>query len=88
MDTVKALGRSYRPPVIDGALQRALAASGAVVVEGDRAAGKTMTALHAAASQVFIDDAEVARLLDVAPYSLPEGEAPKLLEAWRLAPEL
>jgi hypothetical protein len=88
MDTAEVLGRAYRPRVIDGALQRALAASGAVVVEGARAAGKTMTALNAAASYVFIDDAEVQRLLDVAPHSLLEGEAPKLLDEWQLAPEL
>ncbi|UUZ60904.1 hypothetical protein [Nocardioides sp. B-3] len=49
--------------MIDSAVQRALAASGAVVIEGARASGKTMTALHAAASYVFIDDADAQRLL-------------------------
>ena len=48
MDTVKVLGRRYRPRVVDGPLQRALAISGAVVIEGARATGKTMTALNAA----------------------------------------
>ncbi len=48
MDTAKVLGHAYRPRVIDAALQRALAASGAVVIEGSRASGKTMTAMHAA----------------------------------------
>ena len=88
MDTVAALGREYRPRVIDTAVQRALAASGAVVVEGARASGKTMTALHAAASYVFIDDPETQRLLDVAPRSLLEGESPRLLDEWQVAPEL
>ena len=88
MDTVRVLGREYRPRVIDSALQRALAASGAVVLEGARASGKTMTALHAAASYVFIDDAEAQRLLGVAPRALLEGEAPRLLDEWQVAPEL
>lgn len=88
MDTAKVLRREYRPRVIDAALQRALSASGAVVLEGARASGKTMTGLHAAASYVFIDDAEVQRLLDVAPRSLLDGEAPRLLDEWQVAPEL
>lgn len=82
------LGQEYRPRVIDAALQRALAASGAVVIEGARASGKTMTALHVAASYVFIDDAEVQRLLEVAPRSLLEGAAPRLLDEWQVAPDL
>lgn len=88
MDTAEVLGREYRPRVIDSALQRALAASGAVVLEGARASGKTMTALHAAASFAFIDDAEALRLLEVAPRTLLEGEAPRLLDEWQVAPEL
>lgn len=88
MDTAQVLGHAYRPRVIDAALQRALAASGAVVIEGARASGKTMTALHAATSYIFIDDAEVQRLLEVAPRSLLEGPAPRLLDEWQTAPEL
>ena len=82
------LGREYRPSVIDSALQRALAAAGAVVLEGARATGKTTTALHAAASWVFIDDAQAQSLLDVAPRSLIEGDAPRLLDEWQVAPQL
>ncbi|MHB1065698.1 MAG: AAA family ATPase [Georgenia sp.] len=74
--------------MIDSAVQRALAASGAVVIEGARASGKTMTALHAAASYVFIDDVEAQRVLEVAPRSLLDGEAPRLLDECQVAPEL
>lgn len=88
MDTQVLLGRRYRPRVIDTALQRALAASGAVVIEGARASGKTMTALHAAASYIFMDERESQQLLDVAPRSLLEGDAPRLLDEWQVAPEL
>jgi predicted AAA+ superfamily ATPase len=88
VDTAKVLGREYRPRVIDSALQRALAAAGAVVLEGARATGKTTTALHAAASYVFIDDPQAQSLLDVAPGSLLEGDAPRLLDEWQVAPQL
>lgn len=88
MDTAQELGQEYRPRLIDTALQRALAASGAVVIEGARASGKTMTAMHAASSYVFVDDVEAQRLLEVAPHSLLEGASPRLLDEWQLAPEL
>jgi predicted AAA+ superfamily ATPase len=88
MDTAKVLGHAYRPRVIDAALQRALAASGAVVIEGSRASGKTMTAMHAAGSFAFVDDAEVRRVLEIAPRTMLEGDAPRLLDEWQVAPEL
>lgn len=78
----------YRPRLIDGQLAEALTAASAVVVEGARATGKTRTALHAAASHVFLDDAEVRQVLSIAPRSLLEGAPPRLLDEWQLAPEL
>lgn len=88
MDTVTVLGRRYRPRVVDGPLQRALAISGAVVIEGARATGKTMTALNAASSYALLDDPETRQILDVAPRSILEGAAPRLLDEWQLSPEL
>lgn len=82
------LGRTYRPRLIDAALRRALSAAGAVVIEGARASGKTMTALHAAGSFAFIDDAETQRAIEIAPRSVLEGDAPRLLDEWQVAPEL
>jgi predicted AAA+ superfamily ATPase len=80
--------RSWGASTGDSALRRALAASGAVVLEGARASGKTTTALHAAASYVFIDDAQAQSLLEVAPRALLEGDAPRLLDEWQVAPQL
>lgn len=88
MDTAKVLGHEYRPRVIDASLQRALATSGAVVIEGPRASGKTMTAMFAAGSYVFVDDPEIQTVLEVAPRSLLDGEAPRLLDEWQVAPAL
>lgn len=88
MDARTVLGQDYRPRVIDAALDRALAAAGAVVIEGARASGKTMTALHRAGSYVFIDDADTQQVLEVAPRSVLAGEAPRLLDEWQVAPDL
>lgn len=88
METAEVLGQAYRPRLIDVVLARALNAAGAVVVEGARASGKTMTALHAASSYVFIDDADTQRALAIAPRAVLEGEAPRLLDEWQVAPEL
>lgn len=88
MDTEAILGTPYRPRVIDDPLQEALQAAGAVVVEGPRACGKTMTALHAAGSFVFLDDPVAEQQREIAPGSLLVGEGPRLLDEWQLAPEL
>lgn len=88
MDTSRTLGHSYHARLIDAGLQRALAAAGAVVIEGARATGKTMTAMHAASSYAFIDDAAVQRLIDVAPGQVLEGTSPRLLDEWQTATEL
>ena len=45
----------YRPRIADAELAELLAASGAVLVEGPRAVGKTATAMQASASHVLLD---------------------------------
>lgn len=82
------LGQWYRPRLLDGPLDRALAAAGAVVIEGARATGKTMTGLHAAASYAFLDEPDVQQIIAIAPRSVLEGESPRLLDEWQLSPEL
>lgn len=88
MKTQQLLGRTYEPRVLDRALTHALTISGAVVIEGARASGKTMTAMNAAASCALIDSAESQQLLSIAPNALLEGATPRLLDEWQLAPEL
>lgn len=86
MDTRDVLGQPYRPRIIDEVLADALQTAGAVVIEGPRACGKTMTGLNAAASYVFMDDDEAQARLDVAPASLLDGASPRLLDEWQVAP--
>lgn len=82
------LGRKYRPRLIDAAVENALNSAGAVVIEGARACGKTMSALNAAQSYVFLDDPNAQRMMVTAPHALLSGEAPRLLDEWQVAPDL
>jgi predicted AAA+ superfamily ATPase len=80
---------AYCPRIVDGELRELLASAGAVVIEGPKACGKTMTALQQAASRVLLDIEQSARqVLAVDPALLLEGPSPRLLDEWQLAPEL
>lgn len=88
MDTRQVLGEDYRPRIIDAVLVDALGTAGAVVIEGPRACGKTMTALNTCASYVFLDEADIQTRLEVAPDSILDGAQARLLDEWQVAPEL
>lgn len=80
---------SYRPRIVDQELRDQLAASGAVLIEGPKACGKTETARQAARSEVLLDldgPARASGLLD--PSLLLEGDTPRLLDEWQLVPAL
>lgn len=79
----------YLPRIVDGELTDRLAASGAVVIEGPKAAGKTATASQAAQSEVRFDTDEEARdALAIAPSLVLEGVQPRLLDEWQVAPSV
>lgn len=79
----------YMERVVDEELAARLNASGAVVIEGPKACGKTATALQVAASAVMLDVDAGARLaLAVDPSLVLEGERPRLLDEWQVQPKL
>ena len=79
----------YQPRVVDAEMQAALAASPAVLVEGPRACGKTWTGKRFARSEVLLDATASALLAsNMDPSVLLEGETPRLLDEWQLAPEV
>ena len=80
----------YRSRILDRSVESALRASGGVLIDGVRASGKTQTGRHHAASVVILDDGSpsVAAALQVDPRLLLEGETPRLVDEWQLAPEL
>ncbi|MBI3745558.1 MAG: hypothetical protein HY264_03370, partial [Chloroflexi bacterium] len=77
----------YQPRVADAELAALLRASGAVVVEGPRACGKTQTALRATASAARLDVDDAARAAGLlSPDLLLEGARPRLIDEWQLVP--
>lgn len=52
---LRGLSVPYRPRVVDDELRRRLKSSGAVLIEGPKACGKTVTGEQAAASAVYLD---------------------------------
>lgn len=80
---------AYTPRIVDAELRELLGSAGAVVIEGPKACGKTMTASQQAASRVLLDIDQAARqALAVEPALVLLGARPRLLDEWQVAPEL
>ncbi len=81
--------RVYRRRIAERELESRLGRSGAVLIEGARASGKTMLARQAAASRVMLDaDRSARRAADVDPGFLLRGETPRLIDEWQVVPEV
>jgi len=79
----------YRSRISDEILRRRLQTSGAVLIEGPKACGKTRTARQVAASEVRLDvdeDARAAVALD--PSLVLAGDAPRLIDEWQVEPRI
>ena len=77
----------YLPRIVDAELTELLRASGAVLVEGPRACGKTATAMQAAASAVLFDvDDNARRMMGADPAAALAGDTPRLIDEWQLEP--
>ena len=80
---------TYQPRIVDSELAERLQATGAVVIEGPRAAGKTTTAQQIAASEVRLDVDPVARrLAEIEPARILVGDVPRLVDEWQLEPAI
>ena len=83
---------SYKARVIDEAIERRLKNKGAILVEGAKWCGKTTTCEQYAASVLYMSDPDRGRqnlqMADISPRSLLQGEAPRLIDEWQLAPKL
>jgi uncharacterized protein len=77
----------YRERTVDAQLAGLMGAMGAVVIEGPKACGKTMTALQLARSVVRLDtDANARAAVAVDPSLVLEGEPPRLIDEWQIEP--
>ncbi len=79
----------YLPRIADGELKARLRVTGAVVIEGPKACGKTATARQVAASEVLLDVDEQARAAARLEASLVlEGATPRLIDEWQIEPSI
>ena len=78
--------------IADGLLAEALEVKGAVLVEGLKWCGKTTTAEQAAKSVLYLDEpdrlAQNLELAAIRPSRLLEGDKPRLIDEWQIAPAL
>lgn len=80
---------TYLPRIVDTELEELLNATGAVLVEGAKASGKTATAMQAAQSQVLLDvDVNARRMAGVDPMAVLDGATPRLIDEWQLEPAI
>lgn len=84
--------KRYKARIADGILEKKLAGKGAVLIEGPKWCGKTTTAEQMAGSVLYMDDPERVQqnltMAEINPRRLLQGEAPRLIDEWQLAPKL
>lgn len=79
----------YSQRIADLELQERLKSSGAVLVEGAKACGKTETARQRAGSEVLLDvDEEARNAAEINPGLILGGETPRLIDEWQVIPAI
>ena len=80
---------SYIKRISDEELKRKLNASGALLIRGLKACGKTQSAKQLAASIISFDqDEQVPLLMESAPERLLLGDTPRLIDEWQEYPKI
>lgn len=78
---------TYLDRIVDKELAERLASTGAIVIEGPKACGKTATARQLATSEVLLDVDEAARrAVAVDPSLILAGAVPRLIDEWQVEP--
>ena len=84
--------KKYLHRIADKLLEERLDAKGAVLIEGPKWCGKTTTAKQKAKSFIFMDRPDMTRqyqqMAELSPSTLLEGEIPRLIDEWQIAPNL
>jgi hypothetical protein len=92
MMEIPIMGRKYIPRIADMILKEKLETSGAVWIRGPKWCGKTWTAKQQSKSALMMQDPDQTlnylRTAEVKPSLLLEGETPRLLDEWQIAPVL
>lgn len=84
--------KNYKLRIADQILEYRLRSKGAILIEGAKWCGKTTTAMQKAKSLLFMQDPaqkeQNLSLARISPARLLEGEVPRLIDEWQLAPQL
>lgn len=84
--------KKYQKRIADALLERKLDSAGAILIEGPKWCGKTTTALQQAKSVLYMADPdklnENMQLYDIKPTALLQGDNPRLIDEWQIAPKL
>lgn len=84
--------KEYLSRIADKLLEERLNAKGAVLIEGPKWCGKTTTAKQKAKSFISMDCPDMTRqyqqMVELSPNTLLEGETPRLIDEWQIAPNL
>ena len=82
----------YKHRIADGILEKKLRSKGAVLIEGPKCCGKTTTAEQQARSILYMDNPASfesnLQMAEIDPGILLEGDTPRLIDEWQLAPKL
>ena len=88
----QVMTNKYKKRIADTLLDRNLEGIGAVLIEGPKWCGKTTSAEQKAKSVIYMNDPKKSsmymQLAKMSPQTLLEGETPKLIDEWQLAPSL
>ncbi len=79
---------TYIRRAVDYSIPSKLASTGAILLEGARGCGKTETGTQHTRSQFRVDRAQNRRLAQLHPSAALDGETPRLIDEWQLAPDL
>ena len=82
----------YKRRIADNTLKRRLTCKGAVLIEGAKWCGNTTTALQIAKSVLYMQlpskKQQNLEMAELDPSLLLEGDTPRLIDEWQLAPKL
>ena len=87
--------KNYKERIIDKELSRQMKIAGAILIRGPKWCGKTTTCKQRAKSYIELQDEDIdeensnaLKLAELKPSLLLEGEKPRLIDEWQLAPNL
>lgn len=84
--------KEYMARIVDQILEERLGFKGAILIEGPKWCGKTTTARQFSKSMISMDQPDLTKqyleIADLNPLQLLQGETPRLIDEWQIAPNL